>query len=197
MNIKQAVTEMYLDASEDEYFLHFENEESYFYHNPTLAQTQTYDVGSKVGQTPFYTNNITDTIVEDVSSLGRIAHQPLEWKVTNKTKNIGGYTCYQAVASERLFHRKGHYYNRNVIAWFTPTIPINFGPTYYKGLPGLILQIERDTFTLTAANIELNPSDREVTITRLDEGATVITFEEANRRIKEMTAESERMWNSQ
>lgn len=196
MNIKQGVADMYLNASEDEYFLHISNEESYFYHNTPVDYWDSYDAGSRAGTNPFYTNTETDTIVGESSSLGRIAHQPLEWELTNKTKTIGSYTCYQAIATERLFHSKGHYYNRDVIAWFTPTIPLNFGPKYYNGLPGLILQIERDKFTLTATNIELNLSDKKVTIKRLDEG-TVITFEEANRRIKEMTRESERMWNSQ
>lgn len=196
MNIKQGVADMYLNASEDEYFLHFENEESYFYHNTPVDFWESYDAGSKVGTSPFYTNNKTDTIVEESGSLGRIAHQPLEWELTNQTKNIGGYTCYQAVATEKLFHRRGHYYTREVIAWFAPSIPLNFGPKYYKGLPGLILQIERDIFTITATDLELNPEDTNIRIKRLDEGATVITQEESHRRIKEMTAESDRMWNN-
>lgn len=196
MNIKQGVADMYLNASKDEYFLHFMDEESFFYHNPTLAQLETYDAGSRVGKTSFYTNKKTDTIVEATSSLGKIAHQPLDWKITSKTKNIGGYTCYQATATEELFSRKGGYYNREVIAWFTPEFPVNFGPQKYSGLPGLVLQVERREFTLTAKKIELNPEDSRIRIERLDEGATVITVEEANERIEEMTAENERMYKN-
>ena len=29
----------------------------------------------------------------------------------------------------------------NVVAWFTPEIPIATGPSWYGGLPGLILEI--------------------------------------------------------
>lgn len=196
MNIKQGVADMYLNASEDEYFLHFENGESYFYHNAPVDYWESYDAGSKVGTNPFYSNHKTDTIVEESLSLGRIARQPLKWKLTNKTKIIGKYTCYKAVATEELYSRQGHYYNRKVIAWFAPAIPLNFGPKHYSGLPGLVLQVERDEFTLTATNLELNPEDTNIRIKRLDEGATVITQEESHRRIKEITAENERMRNN-
>ena len=196
MNIKQGVADMYLNASEDEYLLHFKDDESYFYHNPTLAQLETYDAGSGAGTTPFYTNNTKEIIIEESHSLGKIALPSLEWSITSKTKNIGGYTCYQATATEELFSRKGGYYNREVIAWFAPEFPVNFGPQIYSGLPGLVLQVERDKFTITATNIELNPSGKDLSIKRLDEGAKVITFEEANERIKEMTAENERMYNN-
>ena len=65
MNIKQGVADMYLNASEDEYLLHFNDEESYFFHSPTLAQLETYDAGSGAGSTPFYANNKKEIIIED------------------------------------------------------------------------------------------------------------------------------------
>ncbi len=73
------------------------------------------------------------------------------------------------------------------MAWFTPEIPVSFGPKYYNGLPGLIMQIERDKFTLTATKINLNPDDKHIKIKRIGEGKKLITNEEANNRIKEVT----------
>lgn len=194
MNIKQGVADMYLNAGEDEYFLNFKDEESYFYHNPTLAQLETYDVGSTVGRNPVYTNSAANFMVETSRSLGNFARNALDWKLINETKNIGNYTCYKAVATERIYDRRGqgNYYDKEVIVWYTPELPINFGPKYYNGLPGLVLQVERDAFTLTATNLELNSEDKKIEINRITNDDKVISQEEYFKRIEEMTTDRER-----
>lgn len=187
MNIKQGVVDMYSNTTPDEYVLNFKNEESYYYYNPPLdIDEQPYNVGSKAGLNSFYTNNTTDSIIEISQYLGNIAHNPLDWEITNKTKIIGGYKCRQAVATEKLYSRQGHYNHIKVIAWFAPDIPASFGPKYYKGLPGLILEIDRDKFTLTATKLNLNPKNKDVQIKRLDKNDKIITQEEANSRVKEL-----------
>lgn len=57
----------------------------------------------------------------------------LKWKIDkNLSKKINGYNCNKAYVSFR---------GRDYEAWFTPEIPISFGPFKFKGLPGLILSI--------------------------------------------------------
>lgn len=185
MHIKQVVAQDYRNAIPEDFELNFKNEESYYYLIPSLEESG-YNVGSNSDTSPYYTNNATATIVDESPSLGTVSHKPIDWEITQETKKIGKYTCYKATAVERLFSRQGHYYNKQVVAWFTPEIPMSFGPSYYSGLPGLILQIERDKFTLTATKINLNPDDKDIKIKRLDKNAKVITEEEANNRIKEM-----------
>ena len=185
MHIKQGVVEMYMNAVPDEYVLNFKNDESYFYHQPKLETNDGLTMGSKAGTNSYYTNNGTGDIIES-SSLGYVSHKPLDWEITNQTKIIGGYKCYKAVATEKLYSRQDHYYYKKVIAWFAPSIPLNFGPKYYKGLPGLILKIERDKFTITATKLNFNPPSKEVRIKRLGENNAVITQEEANHRIAEL-----------
>lgn len=69
-------------------------------------------------------------------------------------------------------------------------------PKYYKGLPGLILQIEEKEFTLTAIKINLNPSE-EVKITRVESDDNVITQEKSYNRINELEADrKKRMSNN-
>jgi GLPGLI family protein len=45
-----------------------------------------------------------------------------------------------------------------VVAWFTPQIPVQHGPAEYAGLPGLILEVNAGNTTLLCSKIELNPA---------------------------------------
>jgi GLPGLI family protein len=187
MAVKQRVVNAMRNAKPEEFMLHFKNDESYYYNKPDLEQEGS-NMGSRAGLTPYYTNSATDTIIEMTRSLGKIALKPLSWEITGKTKKIGNYTCRQAKTTEKHYSRQGNYYYKEVVAWFTPEIPISFGPKYYKGLPGLILQIEDKEYTLTAIKINLNPSE-DVEIKRLKKNDKVITQEESNNRMKEMESD--------
>ena len=57
----------------------------------------------------------------------------IDWKVANEQRNILGYTCMKA---ETVLDE------REVVAWFTPQIPLPIGPDSYGGLPGAILALE-------------------------------------------------------
>lgn len=48
-----------------------------------------------------------------------------------------------------------------VIAWFTPEIPVQHGPGVYSGLPGLILEVNSGNTTLLCSQITINPEERE------------------------------------
>ena len=58
----------------------------------------------------------------------------LEWSFCDEaTDSIMGYECRKATTE---------FAGRNYTAWFTPEIPLPFGPYKFGGLPGLILKIE-------------------------------------------------------
>lgn len=69
-----------------------------------------------------------------------------KWTLTEDEKKISGYNCIKAFT---------HFRGRNFTAWFTPEIPVNFGPWKFRGLPGLILEIydEEKNFTWYATKI--------------------------------------------
>ncbi|EDP72327.1 hypothetical protein FBALC1_14537 [Flavobacteriales bacterium ALC-1] len=48
-----------------------------------------------------------------------------------------------------------------VVAWYTPQIPINQGPDDYWGLPGLILEVNADRTTILCTKIIMNPEEKE------------------------------------
>ena len=48
-----------------------------------------------------------------------------------------------------------------VVAWYTPQIPINQGPDDYWGLPGLILEVNADRTTILCTKFVMNPEEKE------------------------------------
>ncbi len=47
-----------------------------------------------------------------------------------------------------------------VIAWFTPQIPVSSGPSWYQGLPGLILEVTDDDTKILCTKIVMNPKEK-------------------------------------
>lgn len=78
----------------------------------------------------------------------------MEWKmVEDSTTNVLGYECMMAETD---------YHGRHWNAWFSPEIPMPFGPWKLHGLPGLILKAEANGgFSFVATGIE--HTDRVVT----------------------------------
>ncbi|MGY5847964.1 GLPGLI family protein [Salegentibacter sp. HM20] len=187
MSAKQGVIKMYENATPDHFFLNIDGDQSYYYLDKTLESdlsAESYNVGSKAGTTAYFTNNSNDLIIEFSNALGNINHQALEWELSQEKKNIIGFTCYRATSTEKLYSRQGHFYYRDVVAWFAPEIPLNFGPKHYKGLPGLILEINRDEFTISATEINLSPEEEKVKIKGIG-NKKYISQEESYKQIEE------------
>ncbi len=55
----------------------------------------------------------------------------IHWILVNGEKNIGIFRCKKALT---------HFRGRDYIAWYTPDIPLKYGPWKLYGLPGLILE---------------------------------------------------------
>ena len=56
----------------------------------------------------------------------------LQWKITSEKVKYLGYECQKAVIENE---------DEFVVAWYTPSIPVQHGPSSYYGLPGLILML--------------------------------------------------------
>lgn len=57
----------------------------------------------------------------------------ISWKLTNETKKFGEYTLQKATAN---------FGGRSWVAWFNKDITLSEGPYKFRGLPGLIFQLE-------------------------------------------------------
>jgi len=77
----------------------------------------------------------------------------LKWTITDESKIIGGFTCFKATANEILEHPNKKFI-KPIVAWFTPEIPVPFGPLHYGNLPGLILELQTEKALFGAEKID-------------------------------------------
>ncbi len=82
-----------------------------------------------------------------------------KWKLTSNTKKIGKYLCYEATLEEEFTTYKGEQKTRTQRAWYTPQIPVLFGPKDFSGFPGLVLEITDKGTTFTATEIILSKKE--------------------------------------
>ncbi len=108
------------------------------------------------------------------------------WRMTGKQGIVLGYPCMEAKKIEND--------TVEVLAWFTPRIPVSTGPVGYTGFPGAVLYVNIDDGqrTITAERINMgrvSPEEQEYP----DDG------EEMNRKeyetlVEEKTAQMRRRW---
>ncbi len=55
-----------------------------------------------------------------------------KWDIGTETATVCGYECIKATC---------HWRGRDFTAWFTPDIPVQYGPWKFGGLPGLIMKV--------------------------------------------------------
>lgn len=79
-----------------------------------------------------------------------------------------------------------------VVAWYTPQIPISQGPGEFWGLPGLILEVQSGRTTILCSKIVMNPSEKE-DIKKPSKGKE-ITQEEYQETVKKKMEEMREMY---
>ena len=136
---------------------------------------QRYQKISAGGSNEYYYNDKTKNyLIKNCETLGECfiyTNNYLEWQLTQETRTINGYLTYKATRS------KG-----KVIAWYTPEIPISFGPKGEYGLPGLILELEISKIIFKVTKITLNP--KEVIKIEEPKDGKRVSFEEYAKEIK-------------
>lgn len=152
--------------------LKFKNNESFFKLKPFLnpdknhKKSYIYPDDSSV----YFDNN--DESLKQMNVFGElflITKPKLIWNIFKETKKIYGYKCLKAT-TKIIINDNGE--EQLVTAWFSPEIPVSFGPLGYSGLPGLILEIEVYRSTYYATKIILN-SKEEVNIRKPNKGIKV------------------------
>ena len=81
------------------------------------------------------------------------------WEILKDSKNISEYLCYKAVRKVPVVDRNGVSKVNTITAWFAPSLPFNYGPQNFYGLPGLILELTKNKTTFLATKIVLDKQD--------------------------------------
>lgn len=112
----------------------------------------------------------------------------MQWTVReDSTASVIGYECIMA---------ESDYHGRHWKAWFTPEIPVPFGPWKLHGLPGLIFKAEADGgFSFTATGIE--STDRVMTPMYLQNDYTKVNRKDAQKSAEHFINNMESILNAQ
>jgi len=90
--------------------------------------------------------------------------ETVPWKLGSEKKKVLDYTCMKATMILD---------DQDIVAWFSPEIPVPLGPSIFSGLPGLILAVERNGETAyVASSVKLAPPAEEALI-KPDKGSKV------------------------
>jgi len=84
----------------------------------------------------------------DTENLYYTENLPLfNWQIGTQTATVCGYECIKATC---------HWRGRDFTAWFTPDIPVEYGPWKFGGLPGLIMKVSDNDgiYTFEAVAVE-------------------------------------------
>lgn len=108
------------------------------------------------------------------------------WQMTGKQGIVLGYPCMEV--------KKMQDDTVQVIAWFTPRIPVSTGPVGYTGFPGAVLYVNIDDgkTTISATQITMGKTTPEPI--EFPEDGTEMGKEEYETLVREKTAEMTRRW---
>lgn len=151
--------------------------------------------------------------------------EKLEWKLEGESKQIGQYVCMKATAIKKVDDMDFMQMRRRpakeensetkkdstktkdpleeievpkeieVVAWYTPQIPVNQGPGEYWGLPGLILEVNEGRTTVLCSKIVINPEDKEEL--KIPSKGKEVTRQEYNDIMKKKIDEMREMYGGQ
>lgn len=190
---KKQIQENLKNRLEKTYVLTFNKEESIFQEDEKLdaisGATDSWGKNFTPGEQ--YKNVKTNSLLQTQEFYGKqfLVKDKLlsiDWKMGTETKVIGNYTCFKATASIPTADILWYNFSwddvrekeneevkmTEVVAWYSPQIPISQGPLEYSGLPGLILEVNIGNTTILCSKIVMNPKEK-IKIEAPDKGKIV------------------------
>lgn len=162
-------------------YLEFDDGESMYYVEEKMEvdgkATLNMNRISAGGDNKIYKNTKTkEYLKENIRENLLIEKEEKKWQITQESKQIGKYLCFKAIDIESTNTKM------KPIVWFTPQIPVSFGPLEYNGLPGLVILVEMYNRRISASKIVLNPKEK-IVFKKLIKGDR-ITEEKYNEKMK-------------
>jgi len=111
-----------------------------------------------------------------------ISYPVKQWILKQDVKKINNFSCYKAILSKKS--KKEINQTKPVIVWYTPNIPVPFGPKDYNGLPGLVLEVHVGKLVFKATKIIINPKEK-INIVKPKKGIK-LTKKEYDKKTKQL-----------
>jgi len=190
-DMQEMIQKQIAAAGQKKYLLSFTPQESLFEVAETLQKEGGFGgmvfMGSS-GAGAIYHNGATKELwlsreffgkkflIEDTADLP-------QWQLHKESKQIGQYRCYKASYDKidrklKITRKDGERHDSvfvdtiEVVAWYTPQIPVSHGPGEAFGLPGLILELHSGGTTFVCSQVTLNPAE-PVQINKPEQGEVV------------------------
>jgi GLPGLI family protein len=111
------------------------------------------------------------------------AYKSYDWNLTNEKRIINNLTCFKATTYQIKNDKK-----IDITAWYCPSIPGNFGPKGFSGLPGLITQLNYYKVVYTIKSIK--QSKRKI---KFDLEGELISEDQYKQILKDLKEKREKM----
>lgn len=177
-------------ASEKQYLLTFNKSEALYEEKQELDKPDAASQGMKVmvsfsdgGKKYMNAKDLKSTIEDEIFGKEFLIEEPLvrpDWKLIDESKKIGDYNCFKAELLIPVTEKEKKEYeeflkkeeikpalfkmdkpeDKVVTAWYTPEIPVSFGPNNYWGLPGLILEINEGESIILCSKVTLSNKEK-------------------------------------
>ncbi|MDX1783718.1 MAG: GLPGLI family protein [Aequorivita vladivostokensis] len=178
--------------TQKEYELQFTNNEAVYKEKEKLEAPGKGIGGAMVSSTGgvgiWYKNLKDNRLIIQRDLYGKLflikdTMEELDWKLEKETKYIGEYVCFKATRTRIFNSETGEKKETHIVAWYTPEIPVAFGPQGHYGLPGLILEVNDGDNTLLCNRIILNPKNGvEISEPRMGKKVSKTEYEEIYRK---------------
>jgi len=162
-------------ADKLKFVLKINKAESLFFH-PTLKESSDalkFAKSNTGGDHLIYNNLEEQILINQFPYWGSeiLLQQKLNstpWTIENSSRTISGFVCFKAV---KTFSQKegGFSREKKIEAWFTPEIPLKFGPKGYGDLPGLIIELTENNVTFFLKELKYE-DDKDLKLERPSKG---------------------------
>lgn len=212
---QKAIEEAMKKASEKQFVLTFNKTECLYEEQQKLDKPEANDgmsisiSFSSAGKKYLNVKDKNSIVEDNIFGKEFLVVEPIvkpEWKLIDETKKIGDYNCFKAELLIPVSEKQKKDYeeflkkeekkpalfkmekpeDKVVTAWYSPEIPVSFGPDNYWGLPGLILEVNDGDNLLLCSKVVL--SSKEKTKIKAPNTGEKITQKKFDEILKKKTA---------
>ena len=167
-NVKKRLISDVQNATDIHFLLLFNSRESIYFQDDSKNMTNDGIQGTNFTRPlskyshMYYKNLDTNELLMQNYHYDKILviQKTVDWELTQETKEIGPYKCFKAIGVKKV-ERSNKIEKEEIIAWYTPEIPVSFGIQNLHGLPGLMLELNvGEKLKFKVISIELNPKEK-------------------------------------